>query len=281
MTSALQPGTPPADPTRTPTPVRDARGLPTTVTQTDPESSIPDTELAPGSSQVRLARKAGLLYLVIAIFGAFAQVIRVRVYAPGDAATTTANLIANASLVRLSFAADLLQALVWLCLALVLHRLFAHAGTYLARAMVIFVVFSAGIASLNMVHQLGALLVATTPAYTTAFGTAGSQGMALLLMDIQHYGYLIAQLSWLWLFTLGLLGYRSRLFPRPLALVLMLGTVCYMADALLQFLAPGAAHISTAMFVPWEILSEVSLLLYLLIKGVRIPRPAPTAHTVT
>ena len=161
----------------------------------------------------------------------------------------------------------------------VLHRLFAHAGTCLARAMVIFVVFSAGIARLNMVHQLGALLVATTPAYTAAFGTAGSQGMALLLMDIQHYGYLIAQLSWLWLFTLGLLGYRSGLFPRPLALVLMLGTVCYMADALLQFLAPGAAHISTAMFVPWEILSEVSLLLYLLIKGVRTPRPAPTAHT--
>jgi hypothetical protein len=279
MTSALQPGTPPADPTRTPTPVRDARGLPTTVTQTDPESSIPDTELATGSSQVGLARKAGLLYLVIAIFGAFAQVIRVRVYAPGDGATTTANLIANASLVRLSFAADLLQALVWLCLALVLHRLFAHAGTYLARAMVIFVVFSAGIASLNMVHQLGALLVATTPAYTAAFGTAGSQGMALLLMDIQHYGYLIAQLSWLWLFALGLLGYRSRLFPRPLALVLMLGTVCYMADALLQFLAPGAAHISAAVFVPLEILSEVSLLLYLLIRGVRTPLPAPAAHT--
>jgi hypothetical protein len=30
---------------------------------------------------------AGLVYLVIAIFGAFAQVVRVRVYARGDAAT--------------------------------------------------------------------------------------------------------------------------------------------------------------------------------------------------
>jgi hypothetical protein len=61
MTSALQPGTPPADPTRTPTPDRDARGLPTTVTQTDPESNIPSAESATGPSQVRLARKAGLL----------------------------------------------------------------------------------------------------------------------------------------------------------------------------------------------------------------------------
>ena len=119
--------------------------------------------------------------------------------------------------------------------------------------------------------------MATTPAYTTAFGTAGSQGTALLLMDIQHYGYLIAQLSWLWLWLFGLLGYRSGLFPRPLALVLMLSTICYMADALPQFLAASAAHISGAVFVPLEILSEVSLLLYLLIKGVRTPRSTPSA----
>jgi hypothetical protein len=147
--------------------------------------------------------------------------------------------------------------------------------------MVIFVVVSVGIASLNMVHQHGAHLVATTPAYATAFGPAGADGMALLLMDLQHYGYLIAQLTWLWLFALGLLGYRSGMFPRPLALVLMLSTVCYMADALLQFLAPGAAHTSAAIFIVPETLSEVSLLLYLLIKGVRTPPPPPQATTST
>jgi hypothetical protein len=195
----------------------------------------------------------------------------VRVYVPGDPATTAANLVANASLVRLSFVADLLQNLVWLCLALVLHRLLAHAGKYLARAMVVFIVVSVAIACLNLVHQLAALLVATTPAYATAFGPVGSDGVALLLMDLHHYGYLIAQLSWLWLFALGLLGYRSGMFPRPLAIVLMLSTVCYVLDALVQFLAPSLAHTSAAVFVWPEILSEVSLLLYLLIKGVRTP----------
>ena len=102
--------------------------------------------------------------------------------------------------------------------------------------------------------------------------------MALLLMDLQYNGYLIAQLSWLWLFALGLLGYRSGMFPRPLALVLMLSTVCYVVDALLRFLAPGFADTSSTVFLIPEILSEVSLLLYLLIKGVRTPSPAsPTA----
>ena len=61
-----------------------------------------------------------------------------------------------------------------------LYHLFAHAGKSIARAMVIFIAVSVGIASLNMVHQLGALLVAMTPAYATAFGPAGSDGMALL-----------------------------------------------------------------------------------------------------
>jgi hypothetical protein len=236
-----------------------------------PSTSAADPTSGTAAGNVRLARQAGLLYLVIAVFGGFAHVVRLRVYVPGDAGTTAANLVANASLVRLSFAADLLQALVWLCLALVLHRLFAHAGRYVARAMVVFIVVSVSIASLNMVHQLGALLVATTPAYATAFGPAGSDGVALLLMELQHYGYLIAQLSWLWLFALGLLGYRSGMFPRPLALVLMLCTLCYMSDALIQFLAPGAAHASASVFVIPEIVGEVALLLYLLIKGVRTP----------
>ena len=72
------------------------------------------------ASAARLARTAGLLYLVVAIFGGFAQIVRVNVYEPGNAAATSANIVANANLVRLSFVADLVQALVWLVLAVTL-----------------------------------------------------------------------------------------------------------------------------------------------------------------
>lgn len=64
--------------------------------------------------------------------------------------------MANPTLVRLSFVADLVQALVWLVLAVTLYRLFAHAGRNIALAMVVFVGVSAAITSLNMVNQLGA-----------------------------------------------------------------------------------------------------------------------------
>ena len=82
-----------------------------------------------------------------------------------------------------------------------------NAGRNIARALVVFVAVSAAITCLNMVHQLGALLVATNSSYVIAFGADGSDALVLLLMDLQHYGYLIAQLTWLWLFALCLLGY--------------------------------------------------------------------------
>ena len=242
-------------------------------------SDIEESGRSPAAS-VRLARTAGLLYLVVAIFGAFAQIVRVKVYEPGNAAATAANLASHASLVRLSFVADLIQALVWLVFAVVLYRLLAHAGRNTARAMVVFVVVSASITSLNMVHQLGALLVATNHSYVTALGADGSDALVLLLMDLQHYGYLIAQLTWLWLFALGLLGYRSGMFPRWLSFLLMLGTVCYVIDALTQFLSPSFADTSAAIFVLPEIVCEVALLAYLLIKGVRTP-PHTVAAPVT
>jgi Domain of unknown function (DUF4386) len=141
--------------------------------------------------------------------------------------------------------------------------------------MVVFVAVSASITSLNMVHQLGALRVATKHSYVTALGADGSDARVLHLMDLQHYGYLISQLAWQWLFALGLLGYRSGMCARWLSFLLMLGTVCYVLDALIQFLSPSSADNSAAIFVLPQTVCEVALLACLLIKGVRTP-----PHTV-
>ncbi len=230
------------------------------------------------TSPVRVARTAGVFYLVVAVFGAFAQIVRVRIYAPGDPSTTAENVVANAGLVRLSVMADLVQATFMVFVVMALYRLLRHVNKNVAQAMVILVAVSVAITSLNMVHQFGAVLVATEPSYATAFGADGSQALVLLLLDLQHYGYLIAQIFFgLWLFPLGLLAYRSNLFPRPLGVLLMLATAAYLTDVALQFLAPDlASSVSPLVLVPVVILAEVSMLGYLLIKGVKAPRPADT-----
>src|SRR3989454_6822536 len=89
------------------------------------------------TSPKRIARIAGVLYLLVGIFGGFAQgFVYPKVYVAGDAATTARNVLANSGLVRLGVVADLFQATVWVFLALVLYRLLKHVNKSAASAMV-------------------------------------------------------------------------------------------------------------------------------------------------
>jgi hypothetical protein len=166
-----------------------------------------------------------------------------------------------------------------LFVVMALYVLLQHVHKTVARMMVMFVVVSVAITCLNMVFQFGSVLVAEDPAYAAAFGVQGSHGLILLLLDLQHSGYLIAQIFFgLWLFPLGLLAYRSGMFPRTIGVLLMTGTVAYLADALLHFLAPGVADTTAMALIPVVIVAEVAMLAYLLIKGVKsAPSPIRSA----
>jgi len=92
---------------------------------------------------------------------------------------------------------------------------------------------------LNAVFLFEGMQVATDPSYVTAFGVAGSSALVMVLLDIQHYGTLAAQVFFgLWLAPLGYLAYRSGLFPKGLGVVLVLASVSYLADSLAAFLLP-------------------------------------------
>jgi hypothetical protein len=165
------------------------------------------------------------------------------VYAPGDALTTAGNISANAGLVRASVLADLIQATVFVFLAMVLFAILKDVNRSVARAMVILVSIATAVMCINEVFQIGALLVSGESAYTTGFGAAGADALVLLLMDLYHYGFLIAQIFFgLWLIPLGYLPYTSGLFPRALGVVLVIG---------------GSAYSSTLPWLSWPRTSAV------------------------
>jgi hypothetical protein len=100
--------------------------------------------------------------------------------------------------------------------------------------------------------------------------------MVLLLLDLQHNGYFVAQIFFgLWLLPLGLLAYRSLMFPRPLSVLLMVASLCYLADLTVQFLAPDVAGTIAPVVLAPPTIAELWMLGYLLIKGVRT-QPAAT-----
>jgi hypothetical protein len=225
------------------------------------------------TSPKRLARIAGVLYLLVAIFGGFAEgFVDPKMYVAGNAATTARNVLANAGLVRLGVVAHLLDATFFIFLALTLYILLQHVHKSVARAMLVLVVLAAGIKALNAIFLFEGLQVATDSSYAAAFGIAGSNALVLLLLDTQHYGTLIAQVFFgLWLAPLGYLAYKSSgMFPRWLGVLLIAAAACYVVDLLAAFLIPDLAamiHPFVGVLVP--AIAEISMLLYLLIIGVK------------
>jgi hypothetical protein len=222
----------------------------------------------------RLARIAGVLYLLVGISGGFAQgFVEPKMYVAGNAAATAANVVANSGLVRAGVVADLFDATIFVFLAMTLYLLLHHVHHSAARAMVVLVAISAAIESLNTVFEFAGLRVATDSAYAAAFGTAGSNALVLLLLDTQHYGLLMAQIFFgLWLAPLGYLVYKSGLFPKALGVVLIVGAACYLLDVVALFLVPDIGDkIKTLVVVPSAI-AEVAMVLYLLVIGIRTPK---------
>jgi hypothetical protein len=227
-------------------------------------------------SPKRIARIAGILYLLNGIFSGFAfGYVLGKVYAPGNATTTAANVAANPGLVRVGVVADLLQATVWVFLALTLYILLQHVHQSAARAMVVLVAVGAAIVCLNEVFQFESVRVATDGSYTAAFGAAGSSALVLLLLEIHHYGFLAAQIFFgLWLVPLGYLAYKSAMFPKALGVTLIVGGACYLVGLLAVFLVPDAGEkINVFVTIPSAI-GEVSMVLYLLVVGVKSTNPA-------
>ena len=226
------------------------------------------------TSPKRLARIAGVLYLLVAITGGFAEgFVEPRMYVAGNAAATAGNVVANSGLVRMAVVAELLDYIFFIFLAMTLYILLKHVHKSVARAMLVFVALAAAIVSLNAVFLFEGLQVATDSSYEAAFGTAGSDALVLLLLDLQHYGLLIGQIYFgLWLVPLGYLAYRSGMFPKALGVVLVVAGVCYLVDLFVAFLAPDIGDIRPFLLIP-VIIGEVWLLGYLLVIGVKTVRP--------
>jgi hypothetical protein len=224
------------------------------------------------NSPKRLARIAGLLYLIVGIFGGFAAGYATpKVYVAGDAATTAANVLADSGLVRFSVIADLVQATVFVFLALVLYVLLKDVNKNTARAMLILVSIATTVMCLNEVFQFSALRVVGDGSYVTAFGAAGSNALVMLLMDMHHYGFLIAQIFFgLWLVPLGYLTYKSGMFPKALGVVLIVGGIAYLVDMLAAFLLPDLGKQIHAFLAIPPTIAEVWMLGYLLVKGVKV-----------
>lgn len=225
------------------------------------------------TKESKLARLAGLFYLILAVAGGFSElVVRESIIEAGDAATTAGNVSASPTLFRVAFATDLANITFFVLAALVLYALLRNVNPNVAIAMVVLNTVAAAIMCANMINHFAALRVATNPGMTST----ASEELVQLFVDMHSNGYAIAQIFFgLWLLPLGYLTYRSGFLPKALGVMLMIGSASYVTELVAEFLFPGMEDNALLLIAAPAAVAEVSFLLWLLVKGAK-PTPRST-----
>ena len=219
------------------------------------------------TSPLIVARVAGALYLLLAVFGAFGILYIPSLIAPGDAAKTVENILASESLFRLSFVSDLFSQTVFILLVLVLYKLLKIVSKNAAVLMVIFALAGIPIAMLNTLNQIAALQLLSGADYLAVFATDQLHALVLFFLDLSEHGITIASIFWgLWLLPFGYLVYKSGFLPRILGVLLIIGGFGYLIDVFTIFLLPDF----DATISQFTGIGEILIGLWLLIKGVNV-----------
>lgn len=221
-------------------------------------------------SPLVFARLAGVLYLLLIPFSVFSLIyVPSKLVVPGDAATTAGNIVASEALFRSAIVSHLVGQTIFILLALVLYRLLKPVNRNHAVLMVVFALISVPIAFINELNRLAALILLSGADYLSVFAADQLHAQVMSFLELHEHGIAIALILWgLWLFPLGYLVFKSGFLPKILGVLLMIGCMGYLIDALVFFLFPDFdVTISHFTFV-----GEVLLPLWLVFKGVNVER---------
>jgi len=217
------------------------------------------------------ARLAGALYLIIIVFGIFGEMfVRSGLIVPGDAPATAGRIAASDGLFRVGFLADSIMFLSDVALAVLLYVLLKPVNKVVALMAMGFRLTQTAVIAMNLLHYYAAILILDGSNYSKAFGTTESAGLASLFLDLHAHGYDLGLLLFgLHCVLLGYLVFKSRYLPRMLGALVVAAGLVYLIGSYTRFLAPAYVEAVSPIYAV-AIISEVSLCLWLLIKGVNL-----------
>jgi hypothetical protein len=232
------------------------------------------TNRTAGTSPLKLARVAGVLYLIIFIVAPFAfEFGRTSVVVPGDAAATVNTIVASESVFRIGMVAESVVVLVEIVLAAILYVLLKPVSQPLSLAAAFSRLAEAVVQAVNLLTGLPALLLLGGAGYLTAFEPAQLQALVLLFLEVNAFLILVWGLLFgFHLLLLGYLVYKSGFWPRILGILLLLASLGYLAQSYGHILAPQYDDPLSTVVVVLSVPGELAFTVWLLWKGVDVER---------
>ena len=220
-------------------------------------------------SKIRIARLAGLAYLILVVTGIFNLVyVPSQLIVWGDAAITANNILNSEFLFRLGIVAGIISYISFLILPVILYKLFESVDRTYAVLMVVLAVVSVPISIFNMTNKVDILTLLSGAQYLDTFEIEQIHTRVMLLLKSYYNGISVVQIFWgLWLFPFGYLVFKSGYLPKIFGILLMMGCFSYLIKFFGHFLFPSF-DIPSFVSIPGS-LGEIGICLWLLVMGVK------------
>jgi hypothetical protein len=220
------------------------------------------------------ARVAGVSYLVGALLSVLGQMVVLgMIVVSGNAAATVANILSHETLFRLGFALSLMTVpfhLVWAVLFNALFRPVNRTVSLLAGFVMLMACMMWTVSSLLYIAPL---LVLQGKIALGAFSAEQLQALVLTLLKLNALAYDIGLVFFgIWYVLIGYLILKSTFLPRTIGALGVLAGLGYLT-LLWQPLSHYLYPFNLALAGP----GEISLILWLIVKGVNVDKWKETA----
>jgi hypothetical protein len=215
------------------------------------------------------ARMAGVLYVLGGFSSGLAQFFLLpKLVISGDAAATSANILANESLFWLVFTLNLLAVAFHIAWATLFYDLFRAVNRTLSLLAAFVLLVGCALLASSSLLQAASLVSLKGGGSFGAFTVPQLQALALLFLNLNSQAYNIFLVFFgLYLLLIGYLIVRSTFMPRILGVAYALAGLGY-----LTLLSPPLAHALSPYNLAPAALGEPALMLWLLVIGVNAQR---------
>src|SRR6266540_807455 len=214
-----------------------------------------------GEAPLVTANIAGVFYLTSIVTAGTAALVRSRFFLSADATETATNILAHSSLFRMVFAADLISALCFVVVTLLLWEMFKPVAKRLSLLAAFFGLVGCLTVVFSCVFHVAALVVLRGAQYLNIVTVEPLQALMALCLTLRAQTYNVS-LVFLGFYCL-LIGYlilKSTFLPRIVGALM-----AFSGFAWLIFLSPPlATQLSPYILAP-GLLGEGALTLWLLV----------------
>lgn len=215
-------------------------------------------------------RWAGVLYLLVFVFGIFSELaLRAPAIVSGDAEMTAANILGSSGSFYLSLAADLVMVLSDVALALLLFVIFRSVSKTLAMVAAGFRLTQSAILGVNLLNLFAGAVLVMHPVGLAGFTSEQTNALALFFIELHGAGYDLGLFFFaIACLVLGWLIVKSGFAPKALGYVVAASGVVYFAGSGAVFFAQDVQEVISYFYVI-PMIAEAWFALWLLTRGLR------------